>query len=370
MKTIAIIGVSTGQRAICLKAREMGLRTLAFGWDNGAVCKSIVDKYYPISITDVDNIVDICRKEAVSGVVSNASDLTVKVVSAVSTKLGLRGNDPVVIDKILNKFYVREVSGNIQGLSNPKFCLAAELPCNWRYPCIVKPVSGSGKQGVMYVETPEEMKNALNYTSRTELADILVEEYISGRELSVEAISYKGKHQVIQITDKENTGSPHFVEIGHHQPADLTDEMKGRIETIVRALLDQLNYQNGASHIEIKVDNNDNIYLIEINPRGGGDEISNQLVKLSTGIDYLHQMIAVSLDSFEFVPQSECVKFAGIYFLCQQTAVNEKFIKESDDKPYFYSKYIAGNESLTNSTSNKDRDGYMIYCSDHKIFPK
>jgi len=69
MKTIAIIGVSTGQRAICLKAREMGLRTIAFGWDNGAVCKSIVDKYYPISITDVDNIVDICRKEAVSGVV-------------------------------------------------------------------------------------------------------------------------------------------------------------------------------------------------------------------------------------------------------------------------------------------------------------
>lgn len=370
MKTIAIIGVSTGQMAICRKAKEMGLRTIAFGWDNGAVCKELVDKYYPISITDVDAIVKTCRKEFVSGVVSNASDLTARIVSIVSMKLGLKGNDPDVVDKILNKYYVRQVANNIDGLRNPRFYLASELPNKYEYPCIVKPVSGSGKQGVTFVSNPDEMDKALEYTSRANLNEVLIEEYIEGRELSVESISYNGKHQVLQITDKDNTGAPHFVEIGHHQPANLETYDREKIKSVICQLLDRLNFKNGASHIEIKIDSNNEIYLIEINPRGGGCEISNQLVRLSTGIDYLHQMIAVSLDSFEFVQQSGNGKFAGIYFLCQQTAANERFIKYSDNKPYFYAKCIMNEGVLTNSTSNKDRDGYMIYCSDHKILPE
>ena len=53
--------------------------------------------------------------------------------------------------------------------------------------------------------------------------EAIVEEFIEGWEISVEFISYQGKHYPLQITDKVTTGAPHFVELEHHQPAELSD---------------------------------------------------------------------------------------------------------------------------------------------------
>ena len=90
---LAIIGASYGQKPLCEKAKEMGLNTICFSWPQGAVCKDVVDRFYPISIIDKDTIVDVCKAEHVDGVVSNASDLTAEVVSYVATCLGLHGNN-------------------------------------------------------------------------------------------------------------------------------------------------------------------------------------------------------------------------------------------------------------------------------------
>lgn len=40
---LAVIGASSGQLPICLKAKEMGLEVHCFAWPDGAVCKEIVD---------------------------------------------------------------------------------------------------------------------------------------------------------------------------------------------------------------------------------------------------------------------------------------------------------------------------------------
>ena len=84
---LAIIGASTGQLPLCIKAKEMGIQTICFAWDKGAICKDYVDKFYPISVTEKDQIVDVCREERIDGIVSNASDILAEVVAYVSTKL-------------------------------------------------------------------------------------------------------------------------------------------------------------------------------------------------------------------------------------------------------------------------------------------
>ena len=43
VKRIAIIGASTGQYPICLKAKALGYETHCFAWEQGAVCKDVVD---------------------------------------------------------------------------------------------------------------------------------------------------------------------------------------------------------------------------------------------------------------------------------------------------------------------------------------
>ena len=47
---LAVIGASSGQLPICLKAKEMGLEVHCFAWSEGAVCKDVVDYFHPVSI--------------------------------------------------------------------------------------------------------------------------------------------------------------------------------------------------------------------------------------------------------------------------------------------------------------------------------
>lgn len=371
MKTIAIIGVAHGQKALYLKAKEMGVRTIGFGWQEGAECDKLADRYYPVSILDTDRICEICEAEGVDGVVSNASNLTARVTATISERMNLIGNPRTVIDNALDKWIVRNLTEDIHSLTPVRYELmsAGIRNTTLAYPCIVKPTGGGGKRGVSYVANEIEFNNAVKYACESGCGEVLIEEFITGNEISVESISYNGEHFVLQITDKENTGAPHFVEIAHHQPSQLPVEIQNRIKLIVPEILSKLGFRNGATHIEFKIDNSGNIYLIEVNPRGGGDEISNQLVYLSTGIDYLRLMISVALGRFDSTSLIFHPSCAGIYFLCNQTANLASFITDSDNQPWFHTKEINDKELMI-STGNRDRNGWMIYQGPDKISPQ
>ena len=52
---LAVIGASIGQYPLCLKARELGVETFCFAWEKGAICKDIVDHFYPIDFLYREN---------------------------------------------------------------------------------------------------------------------------------------------------------------------------------------------------------------------------------------------------------------------------------------------------------------------------
>ena len=103
----------------------------------------------------------------------------------------------------------------------------------------------------------------------------------------------------------------------------------------------------------------ENLYLIEINPRGGGDEISSQLVQLSTGYDYIRAMIEVALGIFQ-TPSINTINHSGIYYLCNQTKDRVEFFKKSDNKSWLVQKDVK-NYELDVATGNYDRNGFIIY---------
>ena len=363
---LAIIGASKGQLPICQKAKDLGIETFCFAWNQGAICKEVVDHFYPISILEKDKIVELCKNLNIDGVVSNASELTAEVSSYVSEKLGLNGTPYRILEKLHDKFLIRQLSECVEGLSKPHFYKYEGIDLNI-YPCVVKPCEGSAKAGVSFVNNPKDFTTAIKYAQDSSDGDILVEEYIHGKELSIECLSYKGTHYVIQITDKDSSSAPHFVELGHHQPAELSSFMRDKIKKVIPLLLSEIGYSNGASHIEVKYQDN-KLYLIEINLRGGGDEISNKLVQMSTGIDYLRGMIDVALGGFKQPVQVSEPAYAGIYYVCKQTEHLLPFFKQAKDKDWFVEGRISTDE-LKESHSNYERDGYLIYKSDHKIIP-
>lgn len=362
---LAIIGASIGQMPLCLKAKEMGVETICFAWDKGAVCKSVVDRFYPISIFEKEKILEICREERIDGVVSNASDLTAEIVSYISTEMNLHGVDYDKFISMRDKYHVREWTSHIDGLSQVR-CRMYEEGMDVSFPCIVKPVRGASKQGVSLVADKRGLDRALAYSKDNSDEAVIVEDYVAGSEISVESISFEGKHYVIQITDKENSGAPHFVELSHHQPSGLDSRVKERINAVVPEILDAVGFGNGACHTEMIVSEKGELFLVEVNPRGGGDEISNTLVFLSTGYDYVKSMIDVALGSFE-TPVIPVHRFAGIYFLCKQRSNRLPAFCDQSSPDWLVRKEFNPDGQLSDATGNYDRNGFLIYCSDRKI---
>ena len=200
------------------------------------------------------------------------------------------------------------------------------------FPLIVKPTDRSGSLGVQKVEREEDLQPAIDLAKSLSIAgEAIVEEYIEGREISVEMISQNGVHHPLQITDKTTTGAPHFVELAHHQPSTLPSQIQERIFAITRRALDALGLTNGASHSEYKITADGRIVVMEIAGRMGGDFIGSDLVQLSTGYDFLRGVIEVAIGQ-------------PIHVEVQQRAQSSVVF-----------------EAPENLTCSADRTGYIIY---------
>ena len=61
MKKIVIIGANDFQNQLIVKAKEMGFETHVFAWADGSVGEHTADYFYPISIMEVDKIIEKCK---------------------------------------------------------------------------------------------------------------------------------------------------------------------------------------------------------------------------------------------------------------------------------------------------------------------
>lgn len=328
MSKIAIIGASYLQRPLVEKAKEMGLRTICFAWPEGAVCKDICDTFYPVSITEKEEILRLCREEQIDGICTIASDVAAPTVAYVAEQMGLTGNSYEASLRAHDKYAMR-VALSEAGVECPKFTCVNEFEgisgledegmselvlSELSFPLIVKPTDRSGSLAVTKVEKNEELLPAVKKALEVSMAhEAMIEEYIEGREISVEMISCRGKHYALQITDKETTGAPHFVELAHRQPSDLPAAMQEHIFAITRRALDALGLTEGASHSEYKITDEGRIVVMEIGGRMGGDFIGSDLVRLSTGYDFVQGVIEVALGNI-IHPEPKALAHSRVVF--------------------------------------------------------
>lgn len=369
MKKLAIIGASYLQKPLVEKAKAMGVYTICFAWEEGAVCKDLCDKFYPVSTVDKEEILKICKEGQIDGITTIASDVATLTVSYVAEHMGLVGNPDKYAQTATNKYQMRQCFME-HDVPSPKFCEAAgyvpEAAKNFRFPVIVKPTDRSGSRGVEKVEVPKDLAQAVSRACAESFQKrAIIEEFVEGREISVESISFKGKHYVLQITDKVTTEAPFFVELEHHQPSSLPDDIKAKVRTIVLNALDALHIQYGASHAELKITKDGDIRVIEIGARMGGDFIGSDLVKLSTGYDFLKGVIDVAFGDFD-EPHITGNKYAGVYFLCEETKNILPIIQNAGK----YSSIVRAevtDQTLRHIECSADRSGYFIYQDDHKV---
>lgn len=369
MHKIAIIGASYLQRPIVKKANEMGLETHCFAWREGAVCADVADYFYPISITDKEAILEICKKNDIDGITTIASDTAVVTVNYVASRMGLKSNPDNYSEVTTNKYKMRQCFMN-NGVPSPKSTLVDDdnhyQKTGFKFPLIVKPTDRSGSRGVEKVLDPVKLEEAISRARKESFEHkAIIEEFVTGREISVESISYEGRHTILQITDKVTTGAPFFVELEHHQPSSLPEDVKSRIKGIVLHALDALHIKYGASHSELKITEDGEIIVIEIGARMGGDFIGSDLVKLSTGYDFLKGVIEVALGDFHEPVITE-QQYSGVYFLSKESERLKPIIENWQSYPEIIKAEITDSE-LRHIECSSDRSGYLIYKANHRM---
>jgi biotin carboxylase len=370
-KRLAVIGASYLQLPLVLKALSENLEVYCFAWRDKAVCKDYATRFYPISVTEKDEILSVCRELQIDGICTIASDVAVTTVDHVASRLGLISDDESVAVLATNKYQMRHCFQE-NNIPSPVFFRKVErftdLPLkHLKYPLIVKPTDRSGSLGVQLVDSADKMEDAVERAKAFSFEKkAIVESYIEGREISVESISWDGKHYILQITDKVTTGFPYFVELEHHQPTTLDDDIQKRVKDIVTDALSALGHRFGAAHSELKITDDGQIYVIEIGARMGGDFIGSDLVELSTGYDYLKGVIDVALGQFTPPTEVSTRNFSGVYFLCKEREYVKPYIDHKEDFPEIVSAGYTGVE-MKNVKCSGDRSGYFIYRSDRKF---
>lgn len=366
---LAILGASYLQRPLFEKAKEMGIETHCFAWEEGAVCKDISDYFYPISVLDKDAILEVCSKVKIDGITTIATDICIPTISYVAEKLNLISNSFESALICTNKGEMRKAF-QAYNINSPKFKITSQFESNFldyfKYPVIVKPVDRSGSKGITKVLVENSVENAVSLSIKESIiGGAIIEEFVDGVEVSVEAISWEGEHSILTITDKITTNNPHFVELEHHQPSLLPIEIKESIIDLTIKSLNALQIKNGASHSEFKVTNTGEIFVIEVGARMGGDFIGSHLVKLSTGYDYVKGVIDIALNRFtKPILDSQNRYYSGVYFLSKET---ERLLNYFEcDKDYIIERNIM-NTNLKFLKESNDRSGFIIYKSSKKI---
>lgn len=367
-KKLVVIGANDFQNQLLLCAKKKGIETFCFAWKEGAVGENTADHFYPVSIVEKERILEECKKIKPDGIVSIASDLAVITVNYVAEKLGLPGNGMESARISTNKYLMRKVFAENKDPS-PAFCLSDELTedviSELEFPLIVKPVDRSGSRGVTKVSSVQQLREAVSIAREVSfIHSAIIEEFVEGEEFSVEYISYHGQHIFLAVTKKYTTGDPHYIETGHLEPAVISDEVLKRIKDIVSHALDTLKIKNGASHSEIKISENGEIKIIEIGGRMGGDCIGSDLVRISTGFDFVGMVIDVAFGKKPVLQQICKPAVARVHFIFNEKDIERlaDIKKNSPDTLYRVSEICPCKEMPVDSST---RWGYYITINEY-----
>ncbi|UUU35935.1 ATP-grasp domain-containing protein [Streptomyces sp. CA-210063] len=259
---------------------------------------------------DIDTLLpEVERLHAVFGFdgVISSCDYYLPTVARIAGHLGLAGPGPEAVADACRKDATRRVLADA-GVPGPRFALHEEWADLARaareigYPLVVKPVDLCAGMYVRRVDDEVELMSAvreladfpLNARGQRRVPAVLLEELLTGPEVSVETVSYAGAVHVVGVTDKSVGGAPAFIETGHMFPAALTGADAEAAEQTALGALKALGLTDGVvAHTEIKL-TPAGPRVVEVNPRPAGNRIT-ELVRHVTGIDLAAAAVEVAL---------------------------------------------------------------------------
>jgi biotin carboxylase len=251
----------------------------------------------------IDLIVEAHRNHPFTGVIAT-DDSAVSLASRAAKALELPHNPPEAVRLTQRKDLARACLSK-NGVLVPDFRrIDLFIDINTQildlsYPCVIKPLSLSGSRGVIRVDDAEACVIACKRIQKivAELPEeesqrfLLIESYIPGVEVAVEAMLNNGELQLLALFDKPDPlEGPYFEETYYVTPSRLPEHQQKLIVQRVSAACSAYGLVNGPVHAELRLYKNE-AWILEIAARTIGGQCA-QLLRHGTGYGLEELVIA------------------------------------------------------------------------------
>jgi biotin carboxylase len=304
MKKILLLGGSNQQIPAIEYANKQDYYTILCDYLPDNPGQYHADKFYCVSTTDKGAILEVAQKEKIDGIVAYASDPAAPTAAYVAEKMGLPTNPYKSVELLTNKDKYRSFLDK-HNFNTPKakgyssFEQANKEIEEFKLPVIIKPVDSSGSKGVSKLTDVQDFNKLFEHAiSFSKARRVIIEEFVdkSGYQVAGDGFSVNGElvFRCFANDHFDANGLNPYVPISASFPYNMPREMHNKIHAEIQRLFDLLGMKTGAYNFDIRVDDNYNIYLMEIGPRNGGNYIP-QVIKYATGIDMIDYTIRAAM---------------------------------------------------------------------------
>ena len=232
------------------------------------------DKLYfePLCVEDVMNIIDMEKPEGVIAILGGQTAINlaeplmeygVKIIGTDCAAIE-RAENRDAFEKLLQELDIPQPKGMAVTNIEDGVKAAAEIG----YPVLVRPSFVLGGRAMQIVSKEADMRHSLRTAVEVdEDKPVLVDKYIKGKEVEVDAICDGRSVFVPGIMELvERTGVHSGDSISVYPPFSISDKVKGTILRYTKKLGLGIGIV-GLFNIQFIVDEEDNVFIIEVNPR-------------------------------------------------------------------------------------------------------
>lgn len=303
-KRILLLGGSHQQIVAIETAKRLGLFCVLCDYLPDNPGQYHADKFYLVSTTDKDAVLEVAQKEHVDYVIAYASDPAAPTAAYVAERMGLPTNPYRSVETLCNKDLFREAL-RAHGFHTPKALGfrsredAAAGIGQLALPVIVKPVDSSGSKGVTVVRDTAALSAAIDCAfSYSRAQRIIVEEFIEKKHpylIGGDIFVSEGRVVLWGLMNchRDPRVNP-LVPVGKSYPPALEPADLTAVKETLQRLVTELGIRFGPMNVELIVDRQNRVFPIDVGPRSGGNMIPD-LMSLIFGCDVVELSVRAAM---------------------------------------------------------------------------
>lgn len=373
-KWVVHVGAGTWQSSAIDVVKKLGFMTLAIDGSIASPGLKKADEHLIVDISKVDLVQTAVwqffstRNMVPAAVVCTTCEVGMLSAANLRDFYKLPGTGRAIAYRLTNKGEQRQAW---RRLSSPKFVLISapfedintHLVDFRTEKIIIKPVDSSGSRGISVVARsmvePVHIERAGKFSST---GDVIVEEFIDGREYTVESVRLSGISHLVLVTSKDKVVGTNSTVANLLKTASITTHQYDEIHQLIEAAHDALGYENGVCHTELIEDITGKFWLVETAGRGAGFGVSEYFIKYASGYDYFDASIRFDLGMQVSTPSEGLPKkISAVRFI---ETIPGRLISIENKSDVDFHQLISNGEVMHSPQVDGDRIGFFYVNGD------